>query len=63
MSYGEIELKCPNCKKEHIVGEFGYLGEPCFTEEGLLGFQCVCGKNLVVKYNVWLEEYEPEDKE
>jgi hypothetical protein len=60
MSYGTIELKCPKCKKMHEVGEFGFLGEPMFTEDAMLGFKCSCGTKLVVEYDVRLVEYDGE---
>jgi hypothetical protein len=63
MSYGVIELECPKCKKVHEVGEFGPLGEPMFTEDAMIGFKCDCGANLIVKYNIYLVEYDPKEDE
>ena len=60
MSYGVIELECPKCKKVHEVGEFGMYGEPYFSEDAMLGFECDCGTKLIVKYDVRLVEYDDE---
>jgi len=55
MRQGIIELPCPRCKKEQYLGEFGLLGEPCFTEEALTGFRCYnCGSWLRVSYDIKL---------
>jgi len=48
----------------HEVGVLSPLGEPMFTEEdATLGFKCSCGTNLIVKYDIRLVEYDPEEDE